>query len=901
MTEGLPPGYPERAEADVVLKDGSVCRLRPIKPSDADGIQLFHARQSDESIYLRFFAPMRQLSERDLTRFTHVDYQDRMALVATIHDDIVGIGRYDRIDERVAEVAFNISDHLHGKGIASVLLEHLAALAAAAGIREFEAEVLPQNRKMLAVFSEAGYKVARRFEDGVVMLSFAIEPTAESLSVRFAREHRAEAQSMRTMLHPASIAVIGASRRERAVGHQILKHIVDGGFSGPVHAVNDKTSEVYGVPAVGSVRDIEGGVELAVVAVPAPEVPAVVEDCAASGVKTLLIVSSGFAETDESGTALQARVLRLARDHGMRVVGPNSFGLINTDPAVGLNATLTSIIPEPGHLGLFSQSGALAIANLDSAARRNLGISVFASAGNRADVSGNDLMQYWVDDPNTHAVGLYLESMGNPRKFSRIARHLASNKPVIVVKADSGRYGAPPGHRVRRPKVKPHAFTSMLGQAGVIRCENVHELFDVAQLLVHQPLPAGPRVAVVGNSSQLAALSADNAVARGLEVTHGPVALPTEATAEQFREAVDAAFADPEVDSVVICFIPPVGALDQDVVEALRHAASRSEKPCVATLLGMRGVDPGGRQANPGGSYVEESGEVPEGHARQAVPLYPMPEEAVQALAAATDYARWREKDKGESVIRDGIDRWAARALLDRVLEEDPEGRALTVDETQELLAAYGIHLWPRKEAATADEAVAAAEEVGYPVVLKSLSPVVRGQSVLEGIRVDLHSEVAVREAFETMDRRLAPLDANYFVVQRMADHGISCVLSTLEDPLFGPVVSFSLAGAPRDLLDDISYRIPPLTDVDVREMVDEVKVRPLLDGRGGAPAVDRDAIEDVLGRLSLMSDDFLELSSVELNPVMVHTDGLTVLGADIVISPAGRRTDTAARSLTGG
>lgn len=353
----------------------------------------------------------------------------------------------------------------------------------------------------------------------------------------------------------------------------------------------------------------------------------------------------------------------------MRVLGPNSFGLINNDPAVSLNATLTPVIPKPGFLGLFSQSGALAIANLDSAARRNLGISVFASAGNRVDVSGNDLMQYWVDDERTHAVGLYLESMGNPRKFSRVARHLASNKPVIVVKPASASYGAPPGHKVRKAKVKPHAFTAMLEQAGVIHCENVHQMFDVAQLLVHQPLPAGRRVAIVGNSSQLAALCADNANERGLEVVHGPVAVPTEASAAEFQSAVVAAFADPEVDSVIVCFIPPVGALDQEVVEALRFAASRSDKPCVATLLGLRGIDEGG---DPG--FLHEEGEFADDVPRQAVPLYPMPEEAIRALAAATNYGQWRDKDKGETVVREGIDRWAVRALLDRVLAEDPEG-----------------------------------------------------------------------------------------------------------------------------------------------------------------------------------------------------------------------------------
>ncbi|HCE60501.1 MAG TPA: multidrug ABC transporter permease [Janibacter terrae] len=893
MTE-LPAGYPVLAEADVVLRDGSVCRLRPIRPSDADAVRRFHAGQSDESIYLRFFAPMRNLSDRDVKRFTELDYHDRMALVATIRDDIIGIGRYDRVSEHSAEVAFNISDHYQGKGIGSVLLEHLAAIAQSHDITAFEAEVLPHNRKMLRVFSDAGYQVTRHLEDGVVSVHFDIEPTAESLSVRFAREHRAEAQSVRAMLHPQSVAVVGASRRERAIGHQVLKQILDGGFTGAVHAINPDAGEILGLDAVRSVGEVEGGVDLAVIAVPAERVPRIVGECAAAGVKTLLIISSGFAEVDEHGARMQQEVLRLARSNGMRVVGPNSFGLINNDPAVSLNATLTSVIPRPGYLGLFSQSGALAIANLDSAARRNLGISVFASAGNRVDVSGNDLMQYWVDDERTHAVGLYLESMGNPRKFSRIARHLATNKPVIVVKPASAGYGAPPGHKVRKPKVKQHAFAAMLEQAGVIHCENVHQMFDVAQLLVHQPLPAGRRVAIVGNSSQLAALCADNATERGLEVTHGPVAVRTEATAAEFREAVGAAFADPEVDSVVVCFIPPVGALDQEVVEALREAASTSDKPCVATLLGMRGVDMAGDP-----SFLHELGEFPDDAPRQAVPLYAMPEEAIRALAAATDYGAWRDKDKGETVVREGIDRWAVRHLLDRVLEEDPEGRALTTDEAHELLSAYGIQVWPRIEVDSVEEAVAAAEQVGYPVVVKSLSPLVRGQAVLEGIRVDLPDADAVRVAYETLDRRLAPMDANYLVVQRMAGPGVATVLSTIEDPLFGPVVSFSIAGAPTKLLDDIAYRIPPLTDVDTRELIQDIKTAPLLMGHGGAAPVDLAALEDVLGRLSVMSDDFLELSSVELNPVIAHPSGVTVLGADIMITPAHRRIDPDARSMT--
>ena len=891
MSEALPEGYPLLAEADVVLRDGTVARLRPIRPGDAEAIHRFHAGQSEESIYLRFFAPIRQLSQRDVERFTTVDYVDRMALVATIRDEIIGIGRYDRVTPESAEVAFNISDHYQGKGIGSVLLEHLAAIAQEHGISRFEAEVLPQNRKMLSVFADAGYEVSKRYEDGVVVLHFDIEPTAQSLSVRFAREHRAEAVSVSSLLNPRSIAVVGVSRRERAIGHQVMRHILDAGFAGEVYPVNPEGGTLLGTQAYPSVSDLPGPVDLAVVAVPAAAVPGVVEECAAKGVHGVLVISSGFAEVGDDGARLQQQVLRIARDNGMRVIGPNSFGVINNDDSVRLNASLSPSIPPAGHLGLYSQSGALAVANLDSATRRNLGVSEFVSAGNRVDVSGNDVMQYWIDDDRTKAVGLYLETMGNPRKFSRIARALAANKPVIVVKSF---VGAVPGHRVRSATVRPHAFGSMLAQAGVIHVENVHQMFDAAQLLLHQPLPRGNRVAIVTNSHQLGTISAGNAAAWGLEVTHGPVSVRTEATAKEFRVAVDAAFADEHVDSVVVCFIPPVGALDHDVVEAVRHAALRSEKPCVATLLGMRGVD------NAEGNLVPEDpgGDATDGP-RQAVPLYGMPEDAIRALGLATRYGTWREKDKGEPVVRDGIRRSAAREIIDRVLADYPEGRALTDDESHELLAAYGIDLWRRVEVDSAAEAVAAADSLGYPVVLKSLSPLVRGQSLLDGVRVDLRDADTVAVAFETMDQNLAPLDANYFVVQKMANRGVSCVLGSVEDPLFGPVISFSLAGSPTELIGDIAYRIPPLTDVDAREIVDDIKLAPLLNGHRGATPVDRAAIEDVLGRLSLMSDDFLELASVVLNPVMAHAQGATVLGAEIQVAPPQQRKDPGRRAMS--
>jgi acyl-CoA synthetase (NDP forming)/RimJ/RimL family protein N-acetyltransferase len=882
----LPPGYPAEWEADVVLRDGSVAHLRPITPGDAEAVRRFHAGQSDESIYMRFFAPLRQLSDRDVQRFTNVDYHDRVALVATVREVIIGIGRYDRITPTAAEVAFNIADSYQGRGIGSVLLEHLAVIAWESGVEEFTAEVLPQNRKMMSVFADAGYEVQRHFEDGVISLRFEIQPTERSEAVRLSREHRAESVSMRSVLFPDSIAVVGASRRTDSIGHHILSNILSAGFHGSVHAVNREAMEVLGLPTYARVSEVPDEVDLAVVAVPSDEVLDVVADCADAGVRTLLVVTAGFAEAGPQGQELQTHLLAAARGAGMRVVGPNSFGVINNHPAVRLNASLAPELPPAGRLGLFAQSGALGIAVLASAARRGLGISVFASAGNRVDVSGNDFMQYWIDDDDTDVVGLYLESMGNPRKFSRIARRLASTKPVIVVKSGVSSYGVPPGHRARPTRVRPEAFDAMLRQAGVIRVENVHQMFDVAQLLAHQPLPGGNRVAIVGNSDALGALTAEACVSWGLEVAHGPVALPSDAKGEQFADALAAAFADPDVHSVLTCFIPPLVTLDEDVAIAVRDAAMAADKPCLATFLGMRGV-------------VERlSGEQADGRVT-VVPAYAMPEDAVRSLAAATRYAEWRSRDRGVPVRPAGIDREAGEALVERVLAETPEGRRLAPDEVAELCAAYGIDLWRSVPVGTVDEAVTAAAELGYPVVVKSVAPVLRHQPGLSGIRVDLRTEAQLREAFAGLDERLAPMGANRYVVQAMATPGVSCVVQSEEDPLFGPVVSFSIAGPPTELLGDIGHRIPPLTDVDVSDLISSVKASPMLHGHRGATPVHRAALADLIARVSVLADNLPEVSRLVLNPVNAQPGGVDVLDGEVVLAPTPRRKDPGRRSLT--
>ncbi|GAA4353394.1 bifunctional acetate--CoA ligase family protein/GNAT family N-acetyltransferase [Angustibacter luteus] len=874
--------YPAHWEADVVLRDGGVVHLRPIRPDDAPAVEEFHAGQSAESIYLRFFAPLARLSDRELQRFTNVDHRDRVGLVATLDDAIVGIGRYDRIEGSTAEVAFNISDAHQGRGVGSVLLEHLAAAARERGIGKFVADVLPQNRKMIAVFSDAGYQVSHRYEDGVIALSFDISPTEDSDQVREAREHRAEARSVQTLLNPTSVAVVGASRDPDAIGHRLLQNLIEGGFTGPLYAVNPEAWEVQGVESHTRVTDIPGQVDLAVVAVPAESVGDVVADCGTAGVRGLVVVSSGFAETGEDGAARQVSLVRTAHRRGMRVVGPNSFGIVNTDPAVRLNASLAPALPPNGRLGLFSQSGALGIAVLDTARRRGLGVSSFLSSGNRADVSGNDAMQYWLDDPATDAVGLYLESMGNPRKFSRVARRLSRSKPVIVLKSGQSSFGVPPGHTVRESLLPRDAVDQILHQAGVIRVENIHQLFDVAQLVVHQPLPTGPRVAVVTNSAALGALAADACASWGLDVVHGPVAVASEASADEFRQALTAAFAAPDVDSVVAGFIPPLVTIDADVAVALAEVAAAGDKTCVATFLGMHGVT----------EALSSSS--------RTVPAYPTPEDSVRALVSATRYAQWRSRDRGQRVAPKDLQRERARELVERLTPTDPDGVWLEPSDAAELLAAYGVEVWPSFPVTTAAEAAAAAERAGYPVALKATAPLLRHRADLGAVRLDILSEGELRHDFDEMLRLLERHGPGEFVVQAMAPVGVACVLRSVEDPLFGPVVEFGVGGPPTELLGDVARRSPPLREGDVVDLVRGIRAAPLLFGYRGAEPVDVDALEDLVGRVSVLADDLQQVAELELNPVVAAPEGVSVLSARVRLAPPPVRTDADTRRIPG-
>jgi acyl-CoA synthetase (NDP forming)/RimJ/RimL family protein N-acetyltransferase len=901
--------YPNHWEADVVLTDGGTAHLRPIVPEDADLLREFHSRLSPETIYYRFFAPYPKLSSRDVQRFTTVDYEDRVALIATISGVMVAVVRYDKVTPEEAEVAFVVEDAHQGRGLASVLLEHIGAAARERGVRRFIADVLPENRRMINVFREAGYTAQQTFDEGVIRLTLDLAPTDSSQEVMRAREQRAESRSIARLLFPESVAVIGASRTAHTIGQTALRNLLAGDFQGPVYPVHPEAKAVAGVRAYRSVLDIPDPVDLAVVAVRADMVGDVVGECAQKGVHGLVVVSSGFGESGPEGRARQEELVRTARAAGMRVVGPNCLGIANTDPAVSLNATLSPHVPPRGPIGFFSQSGALGRAILQRVAERGMGLSTFVSAGNRADVSGNDLIQYWQEDPATEVVLQYLESLGNPRKFTRLARRLAQHKPVVAVRSGGSTQGVPTGHAAGALDLPDYAVTSLFQQAGVVRVDDITQLFDVAQLFAYQPLPAGPSVGILGNSDSLGLLVKDACVRSGLR-PHDPVDLGPTATAADFDAALTAALADDSVHSVVVVFIPALTPISDDVAEVLRAKAATSAKPIVTTYLGYQGLPEELRRTGENGEAV-----------RGSIPSYPAPEDAVRALAHATRYTLWRRRDPGRHPELPDIEGARAREIIDRSLADgggagdvhgvwftsEPvhkEETAVDPATARDLLACYGIDVWPDIAVASADEAVAAAEELGYPVVVKANAPDLRLRAGGSGIRADLRTASDVHGAFTALHDRLG--DEAMLVVQRMVVPGVPTVVRAGENPSFGSVVGFGLGDVTAELLDDRAFRLAPLTDADAADLVHAVRAAPLLFGLpAGATSLaeqpDVEALQVLLIRLSRMVDAFPEVAHVDLDPVMVNAEGAHVLGARVWLRPAAEpRPDSGPRRLRG-
>ncbi|MFI2102161.1 GNAT family N-acetyltransferase [Isoptericola sp. NPDC019693] len=919
---GAGPEYPVAWEADVVLRDGTTMHLRPLRPDDADAIQRFQEAQSERSAYFRFFAPVRRLTDRELNRLTHLDQHDRVALVAVRpgvdadgrpREDVLGVARYDKVSAAEAEVAFNIADAMQGKGLGSVLLEHVAAAARERGVRRFTADVLPQNSSMLAVFRDAGYEVSQHLDDGVVMVAFDLDPTERSREVMADREHRAEARSMQALLSARRVLLVGpgpAGPGGAAPEHHLAQRVVDAAAADPgdtlltVLGAPGPVPDVDGVTVVASWEealagddgadgaDGDGGTDLALLSVPPADAVDAVRRLAGRGVRGVVVLAAGYAETGPDGLARQRELVRAAHAGGMRVVGPASFGLLTTTPGARLHASLAESSPRAGVVGMFCQSAPAAVTLTRTLERRGLGVSALVSAGHRADVSGNDLMQYWQDDARTAVVCLYLESIGNPRKFSRIARRLAGVKPVVVVVAGRSGQVVPPGHAVRATRAPRRLLDEMLRQSGVIRAENTHQLMDVAQVLAHQPLPAGGRVGILASSAALAALVAEAAAAAGLVVAASSDFLLPDATDEQIAQVTDALYAPGACDVVVAVDVPVVVPRTGAVARAVAEAAARTGRTTVASMLGLSGLPDELAATGPDGTPVR-------------IPAFSTPEDAVTALGKVVTYARWRTEDRGTHVRPDGVDARRARRLVEGWLADahGGDGRVLTQDQTAELLDCYGVRLWRSRTVRTADEAVAAADAIGWPVALKTASTALRHRTDLGGVRLDIADAGELRADVERLRQVALEVlgeEEPAMEVQAMAPVGVPCVIRSGEDPLFGPKVSFGLAGDATDLLDDVAYGIPPLTDVDVAAMVRTVRAAPRLFGYGGAPEADIDALEDVLARVSVLADDLPELASLELYPVVAGSVGVSVLHAVVRLRSAAQRADAPRRALPG-
>lgn len=929
MTIESDPSYPAHWEADVVLRDGGTARIRPITTEDAGRLVSFYEQVSDESKYYRFFAPYPRLSDRDVHRFTHHDYVDRVGLAATIGGEFIGTVRYDRIgpDGRPAsapadeaEVAFLVQDAHQGRGVASALLEHIGAVARERGIRRFAAEVLPANNKMIKVFTDVGYQQKRSFEDGSVHLTLDLEPTAESLAVQRAREQRAEARSVQRLLAPGSVAVIGVSRSGAGVGAAALRNLRDSGFHGHLYAVNEAVTRdlLDGVRAYRTIEAIGAPVDLAVIAVPADRVPDAVAACGEHGVQGLVVLSAGYGESGPDGLARQRELVRQVRSYGMRLIGPNAYGVINTAPEVELNASLTPApMPMRGRIGLFTQSGAIGIALLSALLRRGEGLSSFVSAGNRADVSGNDILQYWYEDDATDVALMYLETLGNPRKFTRLARRTAAAKPVVVAKG--GRH-TPAGHVVPDTRLPEATVSALLRQAGVIRVDTVTELVDVGLLLAAQPLPAGPRIAILGNSESLGVLTYDACLTQGLRPLP-PLDLTTAASPADFRTALAAALASDDCDAVVVTAIPWVSehAPADDLADALREAVAEAPgKPVavvhvelgdlVQALSAARG--PAGPAPTTPGPHAPDVAWTPAALAAAAavtadpdrIPSYPAAERAVKAVAEAVRYGQWRRAnaEAGHVPEFEDIDEAGAAAQLSGLLADVDEGAAVTLADWdgRELLARYGIRVLPTLPAPSPDAAVRAAGILGYPVALKTTAPHLRHRADLGGVRLDLRDEAELRRSYDDLTGLLGKPSELQPVVQAMVPRGVDTVIRSVIDPAAGAVLSFGLAGVPSELLGDTAHRLVPATDRDAAGLIRSIRAAPLLFGWRGSDPVDTPALEELILRLSRLVDDHPEVIGVSLEPVVVAAEGISVLSATVRVAHPPARGDLGPRTL---
>jgi acyl-CoA synthetase (NDP forming)/GNAT superfamily N-acetyltransferase len=881
---------------DALLMDGRIVQVRPVRERDIQALTGLYSRASPRSRYLRFFTAGISI-DHEVQRLV-IPSDDHVALVAE-HDGLaVGVASYEILSSTQAEIAILVDDAWQGDGIGSLLIEHLAAVARRSGIRELVGDVLASNVTMLRASASLAPGIARDHGEDpeVVRVHIPTQPDERALAAAGVRDRTAEHNSLRPLLAPASVAVIGVSRSRSGVGYEILQAILAAGFTGRTYPVNPQAKTIDGLDCYPSVGAIPGQVDLVIVAVPASRVEQVIEECGAAHVGAAVILSAGFAETGPSGAVTESQLLASARRHDLRVVGPNCIGVINTDPFVCLNATFAPNSPAPGHLGVASQSGAVGIAILDSAERSGVGISTFVSLGNKIDVSTNDLLSYWYDDLTTQVVALYVESFGNPRRFTWLARALSTRKPILAVKSGRSTGGRRAGTSHTAAAAAPDvAVDTLFRQAGVLRMDTLGELLDAARLLTEQPLPAGERVAIVGNAGGLNVLVADAAGAAGLQVVElsatlqhefadvsphlagvtNPVDLGADAPPTTIGRAVRALGSSGEADALVVTLVATRTNDLPGALAALSDAAdTQPHLPIVAVVVG---------------------GESPLKLGRGNLPVYQLPEDAVRALGHACRYARWRREPTGSKPVIPGIDRKGAQRIVATALADGAGWQPVAI--THALMDCYGIPLLETRLATSVESAEDIARELGFPVVMKATRPGLVHKRELGGVQLGLSNESALREAYRVIARSLEETEPQV-ALQPMVPTGVELVVGVAHDHLFGSLVMVGLGGVHTDVLGDRSFRALPLTDRDAAGLWRELRAAPLLTGYRGTPAMDTDALEQLLLRVAQLAEDFPEVSELDLNPVVGVPSGVTALDIKLKLQPAEDEPDAYLRSL---
>lgn len=799
---------------------------------------------------------------------------------------IIAAGSYWAKYPHTAEVAMAVDDAFHGKGLGTLLLERLALLAIRHGFTRLWAVTHAENLAMREVFRESGFTAQEAYEGDKMEVELSLIPTETTVTRAEVRERLATTASLRPFFHPRSVAIIGASRDPKSIGYRLLEALTTNQFRGPIYAVNPKATEIGGVRVYPSLRSVPGPVDLAVIAVPRDSVLSVVDDCAEKDIRALVVITAGFAEAGVDGIALQTQLVEKVRQHGMRMIGPNCFGVLNTDPNVRLNATFTSLFPPPGRVAMSSQSGALGIATLAGARRFHLGISSFVSVGNKADVSTNDLLQYWAEDPATDVILLYVESFGNPRRFARIARRVSRCKPIIAVKAgrtQSGRRAA--GSHTAALAASDVAVDALFHQSGVIRAETLDEMLALATGLAAQQLPSGRRVGIITNAGGPAILCTDACEAGGLVVPelpvhtkktltaflpsaaalNNPVDLIASATPDQYAKAIETLLAADEIDALIILYMSVTVVDTAGIAQGIQAGIENGRKAGAKTkpvLIGWMAEGDSDRAF----SFPTET-----------IPTYSLPESPAFVLSKAAAYVEWQQQPLGMIPDFDDLELSGARKICTTALSQRGSGW-LTTEETRSLLSIMRLPVQSGGIARSANEAVALAKQIGYPVAVKLASHQIVHKTEIGGVQLNLSDERAVREAFESIRARLVrtnQLEAMEGVlVQPMVTGGVEVMVGVTHDPLFGPLIAFGLGGIHVEILGDVQFRITPLADRDATEMVCGIKGYRLLSGYRGHPSADIDAIEDVLLRVSRLVEEIPEITELDLNPIFALPPG---------------------------